>query len=84
MSARSPSATRWLGTSVPTTSPTAMMSAVVSTMTTMKTMSMETIAPISKIGAPKWNGVGNASGELLDRSRVLIVPLGNVMNVLST
>jgi hypothetical protein len=47
--------------SIPTISPMARMSAVVSVMITSITMVMETIAAISKVGVPKWNGVETAS-----------------------
>src|SRR5690625_4921123 len=61
MSARSPAAIRLESTFVSTISPTARMSAVVSTMVTRMTTNMETIAPIAKVGIPKKNGVGNAT-----------------------
>ncbi len=61
MSARRPSPTRRESTSAPTTSPTARMSAVVSTMTTRMTMTIDTIAPISNSGPPNANGVGMAA-----------------------
>jgi hypothetical protein len=63
MSARRPSPTRLESTSVPTTSPTARMSAVVSTMITRMTMVIDTIAPIAKIGEPKAKGVGTATTD---------------------
>ena len=45
-------------TLVPTISPTARMSAVVSVMMTRITMVIETIAPISNVGLPNANGSG--------------------------
>lgn len=70
MSARRPSATRRWSTSAPMTSPTAMMSAVVSTMMTSMTTSIERVAATSKRGAPNANGVGTATMSVWLRSRL--------------
>ena len=58
MSARRPLPRRFESTLVSMISPTARMSAEVSTRVTITTMHMEMIAATWKVGMPKWNGVG--------------------------
>ena len=60
-SARRPSATVLRSAGRPTTTPMASRSAVVSVMITSITMTIETIAATSNVGAPKWNGVEMAN-----------------------
>lgn len=60
-SARRPSATRCWSTGVPTISPTARMSAVVSVMITSITMVIDTMAPTWNVGEPKCSTGGSAT-----------------------
>jgi hypothetical protein len=56
-SARRARPTSSLSTGLPTISPAANTSPVVSTMVIIITMTIETTAATLKVGAPKWNGV---------------------------
>src|SRR5689334_8358818 len=58
MSARKPLPRRFESTLVPMISPTARISAEVSTRVTMITMHIDRIAAKWKVGMPKWNGAG--------------------------
>ncbi len=61
ISARTPLAIRFESTSVPTMSPTAIISAVVSVIITKVTISIDKIALSSKVGKPNANKCGNWS-----------------------
>ncbi|CPU65191.1 Uncharacterised protein [Mycobacteroides abscessus] len=84
MSARRPSAMRLRFTLVPTISPTAMMSAVVSVRVTRMTMSMEMIAAISNVGAPKPRNDGNAATGPSPTPEKSALPSARAMSVPTT
>ncbi len=83
MSARRPLPRRRESTLVSMISPTARMSAEVSTRVTMITMHIEMIAATWKVGMPKWNGVGNATSgpsvtlekSAMPRNTAMTVPM---------
>ncbi len=60
ISARRPSPIRFESTLVPTISPIAIISAVVSVMITKVTITMERMAENSNTGEPKWKKLGKA------------------------
>ena len=63
ISARKPSEIRSASTFVPTISPTAIMSAVVSVMMTNLTINIDKMAVSSKVGSPKAKKLGICNHE---------------------
>ena len=84
MSARSPLVTVWRSAGLPTTSPMARMSAVVSVMITSITTSIEIVAPTAKTGSPKWNGDGSWKTPASPMREKFVSPNGIATTVPST